>query len=89
MKKTLLFVALAAFMASGCSKTWSGFKQDSREFATDTKQVIHNATAPETHVTASGTMVNPVNNPSVQVVDSVDPTTVQTIQYVPVANVVQ
>ena len=88
MKKTLLLVTVAALMTSGCSKTWSGFKQDSREFATDTKQVIHNATAPETHVTASGTMVNPVNNPSVQV-DTVDTTTVQTVQYVPVSNVVQ
>jgi PBP1b-binding outer membrane lipoprotein LpoB len=82
MKKTLLFVTVAALMTSGCSKTWSGIKQDTHEIMVDTKEVIHSATAPETHVTASGRMVNPENNPSVQVVDRVDPNTMrQTVHF--------
>ena len=80
MKKTLLFVTVAALMTTGCSKTWSGIKQDSHEILVDTKEVIHNATEPETYVNASGRLVNPINNPSVQVVDSAK---VQSAQYTP------
>jgi len=46
MKKTLLFLAVAGLMVSGCSKTWSGIKQDSSELLDDTRDVIHEATAP-------------------------------------------
>jgi uncharacterized protein YcfL len=46
MKKTLLFLTFAALMTSGCSKTWSGIKQDTHELFVDTKEVIHEATAP-------------------------------------------
>ena len=46
MKKILLFLTLTLFMTSGCSKTWSGIKQDSREVYQDTKGAIHTATAP-------------------------------------------
>lgn len=46
MKKTFLLLALAGLMASGCSKTWSGIKQDSHEIFVDTKEAIHEATAP-------------------------------------------
>ena len=46
MKKTLLFLTLTLLMTSGCSKTWSGIKQDSTEVYQDTKGAIHTATAP-------------------------------------------
>ena len=46
MKKTLLFLTVTALVSSGCSKTWSGVKQDSSELFIDTKEVIHEATAP-------------------------------------------
>ena len=87
MKKTLLFVTVAALMTSGCSKTWSGIKQDSHEIMVNTKEVIHNATAPDEYVTASGQRVNVVSSSSVQIVDRVDPSTVQTAQYTPNNNV--
>jgi uncharacterized protein YcfL len=72
MKKTLLFVTLATLMLSACSKTWSGIKQDSYAIVVNTKEVIHNATAPDIEMTASEQMVNPENNLSVQAVDRVD-----------------
>lgn len=46
MKKTLLFLAIATLMTAGCSRTWSGIKQDTSEVVLDTKEVIHEATAP-------------------------------------------
>jgi len=46
MKKTLLFLTFSVLMTSGCSKTWSGIKQDTTELFVDTKEVIHEATAP-------------------------------------------
>ena len=52
MKKTLLFLTVAALMTSGCSKTWSGIKQDSNELFTDTKEAIHEATAPSVETQA-------------------------------------
>ena len=52
MKKTLLFLTVAALMTSGCSKTWSGIKQDSTELFVDTKEVIHEATAPSVQTQA-------------------------------------
>jgi len=45
MKKTLLFLAMVALMTAGCSRTWSGVKQDTSEVYQDTKEVIHEATA--------------------------------------------
>jgi len=47
MKKTLLLLTLLAFASTGCSKTWSGIKQDSSELFSDTIEVIHEATAPD------------------------------------------
>ena len=52
MKKTLLFLTVATLMTSGCSKTWSGIKQDSNELFVDTKEVIHEATAPSVETQA-------------------------------------
>ncbi len=45
MKKALTLVVFMAFIFSGCSKTWSGIKQDSHEVFQDTKRTIHKATA--------------------------------------------
>lgn len=48
MNKTLLFLAAVSLLATtGCSKTWSGVKQDSSALWNDTKEVVHEATAPE------------------------------------------
>lgn len=44
--KNIILCSILALGISGCSKTWSGIKQDSSELFTDTKEVIHNATAP-------------------------------------------
>ena len=52
MKKTLLFLTVATLMTSGCSKTWSGIKQDSNELFVDTKEAIHEATAPSVQTQA-------------------------------------
>lgn len=46
MKKVLLFIAIVTLMTTGCSRTWSGIKQDTSEVILDTKEVIHEATAP-------------------------------------------
>jgi len=45
MKKVLILLAFVSLMTAGCSKTWSGIKQDSSEVYQDTKGVIHEATA--------------------------------------------
>ncbi|HIQ26923.1 MAG TPA: entericidin EcnAB [Sulfurovum sp.] len=45
MKKVLLFLAITLLMTTGCSRTWSGVKQDTNEVYQDTKEVIHEATA--------------------------------------------
>ena len=45
MKKILILLAVTTLMMTGCSKTWSGVKQDSNEVYQDTKEVIHEATA--------------------------------------------
>jgi len=47
MKKTLLFLAVVTFVTSGCTRTWSGIKQDTHEVFSDTKEIIHGATAPK------------------------------------------
>jgi len=46
MKNLLLLIATAAFLSlsSGCSSTWSGVKQDSKEAWHKTKETIHDAT---------------------------------------------
>lgn len=44
MKKYITFIAITLFF-SGCTKTWSGVKQDSNKVWKDTKKVVHNATA--------------------------------------------
>jgi len=91
MKKTLLFLTVAALMVSGCSKTWSGIKQDSYAAMVNTKELIHEATTPDEYITSPGRIVNPINNPSVQVVDSAKmnavTNNVQTTQYSPVSKV--
>lgn len=46
MKKLLLFLTVVALLSTGCSRTWSGIKQDTSEVILDTKEVIHEATAP-------------------------------------------
>ena len=47
MKKlTIVFLLFGMMlMTAGCSKTWSGVKQDSSKVYKDTKHVIHEATA--------------------------------------------
>jgi len=47
MKKTLLLLTLTALMTTGCSKTWSGIKQDTHEVYENTKETIHEVTAPD------------------------------------------
>jgi len=47
MKKNILFLTLALFITTGCSKTWSGIQQDSHDAFANTKEVIHDATAPD------------------------------------------
>ena len=48
MVKVLLFAIFAIMIVSGCSKTWSGIKQDTSEIFNDSKEAIHEATAPDT-----------------------------------------
>jgi len=48
MKKIYIFVVLIFFMLglmTGCSKTWSGVKQDTNKAWKGTKRVVHDATA--------------------------------------------
>jgi len=47
MKKITLIAILIGFttMFTGCSKTWSGVKQDSNKAWKGTKKVVHDATA--------------------------------------------
>jgi len=47
MKKNILFLTLTLLITTGCSKTWSGVQQDTRDVLDNTKEVIHEATAPE------------------------------------------
>ena len=47
MKKNILFLTLALLVVTSCSKTWSGIQQDTREVVENTKEVIHEATAPD------------------------------------------
>jgi len=47
MKNIILILALA-LLSSGCSKTWTGIKQDTHEMLSNTKEVVHEATAPDT-----------------------------------------
>ena len=51
MKKILLLLAIMALIVSGCSKTWSGLKQDTQEVYHDTKEVIHEATSSTSYQT--------------------------------------
>lgn len=46
MKKTLLFLVLVGLAISGCTRTWYGIKADTSDAITGTKEVIHDATAP-------------------------------------------
>jgi len=45
MKHILFSLAVIAVLFSGCSKTWSGVKQDSSKAWKGTKKVVHDATA--------------------------------------------
>ena len=47
MKKTTIIAVLISlgFMMSGCSKTWSGIKQDSNDAWKASKKAVHEATA--------------------------------------------
>jgi len=77
MKKTLLFLTLTALMTAGCSKTWSGIKQDTHEVFENTREAIHEATAPEESVvTPSTSDVTPlpvVTPPSTEPVEVITP----------------
>ncbi|HIP62365.1 MAG TPA: entericidin EcnAB [Sulfurovum sp.] len=46
VKKTLLFLVLVGLAISGCTRTWYGIKADTSDAITGTKEVIHDATAP-------------------------------------------
>jgi len=46
MKTTTLLLALTILSMTGCSKTWSGIKQDTNEVVDSTRNAIHEATAP-------------------------------------------
>jgi len=46
VKKTLLFLILVELVISGCTKTWYGIKADTSDAIAGTKEIIHNATAP-------------------------------------------
>ena len=61
MKKTTLLLAVTIMSMTGCSKTWSGIKQDTSEAFENTKSVIHEATSPAQVPVAS----NPYGNDSV------------------------
>jgi len=50
MKKNILLLTLILLVTTSCSKTWSGVKQDTREAVENTKEAIHEATAPETMI---------------------------------------
>ena len=71
MKKILLFLAIAALMTAGCSRTWSGVKQDTNEVIQDTKEVIHEATAPE--VASSSLSPLPKISPAVEEKEVITP----------------
>jgi len=48
MKKFLLFLAFTLFIGmsmNGCTKTWSGVKQDSSKAWDTSKKAVHKATA--------------------------------------------
>ena len=45
MKKVGIAIVFMAMMMSGCSKTWSGVKQDTSEAWDTSKKAIHDATA--------------------------------------------
>lgn len=47
MKKNILIATFALFMTTSCSKTWSGITQDTRDMFENTKEVIHEVTAPD------------------------------------------
>jgi hypothetical protein len=50
MIKKIILVGIAlgyAVFAAGCSRTWSGVQQDASELLLDTKEVIHEVTAPQ------------------------------------------
>ena len=46
MKKTLLFLILVGLAISGCTRTWYGIKADTSDAIAGTKEIIHDATAP-------------------------------------------
>ena len=47
MKKNILYVTLTLLILTSCSKTWSGIEQDTSAMVENTKEVIHEATAPD------------------------------------------
>ena len=75
MKKTLLFLAIAALMTAGCSRTWSGIKQDTNEVILDTKEVIHEATAPDTASTSQSLAPLPTVTTPVEETEVITPVT--------------
>ena len=80
MKKALLFLTLTVLMTTGCSKTWSGIKQDTHEVIDGTREVIHEATAPEPTAMPSVTQTQnvkplPVVTPPAEEVEVVTPVT--------------
>ena len=57
MKKITLLLALAILSMTGCSKTWSGIKQDTHEVVENTRDAIHEATSPVQTPTATAEAV--------------------------------
>ena len=58
MKKISVLAVLVtlSMIMSGCSKTWSGIKQDSSEAWDSSKKAVHNATAQKLPLCSIGTM---------------------------------
>ena len=44
MKKIVLLTGMTMLMLSGCSKTWSGVKHDSKKAWNTSKKAVHDAT---------------------------------------------
>ena len=58
MKKITLLLTLAILSMTGCSKTWSGIKQDTHEIIVNTRDAIHEATSPVQTPTATEEAAN-------------------------------
>lgn len=76
MKKTILFLTLVLLTTNGCTKTWSGIKQDTRNAVENTKGVIHEATAPDSIIPDV-----PQADPKIKPLPNINPVdTLETVQ---------